>query len=569
MALTPEEKEQLAQKMWRSHSEFCRITLADWFPRKMPWVHRGIAALIEQKTDWLLDFGKEEWRDETAEWTPADLQKILTNFIDEKTGEPIFKLEFDEAGVPSITITAKDNVGIIMPRGFSKTTLLNSITLKKILFKDEDFVLYLSESGPHAERQLMTVRDEVADNDGDPQNPLIFELFGKIKPDRQSPKKWTEKYIETETGVMIGAVGAGGQVRGFSKNAKRPGILLFDDLEDEETVESDEQRKKTNKWFWSAALPAKRKHGGRAFILGTLLHNDALLTKVVKSLEFTVVRFGAIDRQNEALWEYMMNLEEIEAKKQNAAAVGELAGFYFEYMSQAHDDEARMFPESKLVYVLKGDDVFVGKALAHDPAISQNLKRADFAAFAVTGIEAGGHKHVIDYYGQKGMSPDDAVDKFFELHFKHMMRLPPENCKHGIEAIAYQRALISLVTGQMFQKSRQFGPRAYFEITPIFHGQVAKLARIKGILKPLFASGWMTLEGPGTPQGMFVDLHSMFVDFPGAKLDGPDVVAMSTRLLDPFAALGLGDEGIQDLEKDTAPPLSVVLGGRWNEGACP
>lgn len=568
MELSPEFKEGLAARMWRSHSEFCRIALADWFPRKMPWVHRGIAALIERKTDWLLDFGTEEWRDEVAEWTMADLQKILTNFIDEKTGEPLFRLELDEAGEPHITIEAKDNVGIIMPRGFAKTTMLNSLVCKKTLFKDEDFILYLSESGPHAERQLMTIRDEVADNDGDPQNPLIFELFGKIKPHRQSSKKWTEKYIETETGVMIGAVGAGGQVRGFSKNAKRPGILLFDDLEDEETVESEEQRKKTNKWFWSAALPAKRKHGGRAFILGTLLHTQALLTKVIASLEFTVVRFGAIDRQGDALWEYMMSLAEIEAKKNNAAAVGELAGFYFEYMSVAHDDEARMFPEKKLVYVNKGDELFIGKALAHDPAISQNLKKADFAAFAVTGIEAGGHKHVIDYYGQKGMSPDDAVDKFFELHFKHMMKLPPEHCKHGIEAIAYQRALISLVTGQMFQKSRQFGPRAYFEIEPIFHGQVGKLARIKGILKPLFASGWLTLEGAGNPAGCFTDLHGMFVDFPGSKLDGPDVVAMSIKLLDPFAALGLGDEGLADLEKDTAPPMSVILGGRY-EGACP
>lgn len=562
MELTAEEKAALAAKMWRSHSEFCRITLADWFPRKMPWVHRGIAALIEQKTDWLLDFGKEEWRDEIAEWTPADLQKILTNFIDEKTGEPLFRLSFDEAGKPLLAIEAKPNVGIIMPRGFSKTTLLNSITLKKLLYKDENFFLYLSESASHAEAQLATIKTEVEDNDGDPNNPLVFELFGKIKPDRQSPKKWTEKFIETETGVMAGAVGTGGQVRGKSKSAKRPGILLFDDLEDEETVESEEQRKKANKWFWNSALPAKRKHGGRAFIIGTLLHVDALLTKVVKSTLFTVVRFGAIDRQGDMLWEYMMTREELEALKANAVEVGELPGFYFEYMSEHHDDASKMFPESKLVYIAKAaDTMWVGKALAQDPAISEE-STSDYCTFGVVGIEAGGKKHLIDYYGQRGMDPADQVDKFFELHIKHMLSMPPDFCKYGIEAIGFQRALISLVKSEQFLRSRTLGIRAYFEVLPIFHGKVGKIPRIKGIMKPLIQSGYFTFEQK------WAELHTMFVEFPGGKKDGPDVCAMATQLLDPFAALGIGDEGVDDLTKDTQPPLSVVLGGKY-EGACP
>lgn len=561
MELTPEAKTELAARMWRSHSEFCRIALKDWFPTKMPWVHRGIAALIERKTDWLLDFGTEVWRDEVAEWTPADLQKILTNFIDEKTGEPLFELKVGPEGAAEILIHAKDNVGIIMPRGFSKTTLLNSINLKKMLFKDVDFFLYLSESLPHAIRQLDTIKDEVDDSDGDPKNPLIYAMFGKIKPDRQSPKKWTEKFIETETGVMVGAVGTGGQVRGFGKNAKRPAILLFDDLEDEETVESDEQRKKTNKWFWSAALPAKRK-GGRAFIIGTLLHVDALLMKVVKSLEFTVVRFGAIDRQGDALWEYMMSLEEIEAKKLNAAEVGELPGFYFEYMSVYHDDNAKMFPEAKLVYVSKKDSVnWVGKALAMDPAISEE-STADFCTFGVVGIEAGGKKHLLDYHGERGMDPDAQIDKFFELHIKHMLSIPPDFCKYGIEAIGYQRALVSLVTSRQFLMSRTLGIRAYFEVEPIFHGKIGKIPRIKGIMKPLIATGYFTFEQK------WADLHTMFTEFPGGKKDGPDVCAMAVKLLDPFAALGIGDEGMQDLEKDTQPPLSVVLGGKY-EGACP
>jgi len=126
---------------------------------------------------------------------------------------------------------------------------------------------------------------------------------------------------------------------------------------------------------------------------------------------------------------------------------------------------------------------------------------------------------------------------------------------------------VSLVRTEQFQRSRVLGPRAYFEIEPIFHGKIGKVTRIKGILKPLIQSGYLTFEGDGLPQ--WPELHTMFTDFPGAKKDGPDVCAMAVRLLDPFAALGLGDEGLEDLTKDTAPPLHVILGGLNQSGACP
>lgn len=553
--ITPEMKKELAARGYRSPVEFCRIFLSEWFPQPMPWVHRGIFALLKGRTDFLLDFGKEEWRDAEGEWTPADLQKILTNFLDEKTGKPIFRLEFNEDGHPRVDIEVNEFVGIIMPRGYSKTTLINANSVHETVYKDEDFFLYVSETGPHAQRQLATVKGELEDNDGVPLNEMIHLVFGEFKPSRNSPLTWGAEFIETTKGTMFGALGTGGQVRGFGKRGKRPGKIVFDDLQDQDSVDSETQRKKDSRWFFTAALPARKKNG-KAIIIGTLLHTEAILNKCVNHPKFTIVRFGAIDRQGEALWGWMQSLAQIEADKQAAASVGELANWYREYMSDFFEDESKMFPESKIVYVNRNAASFIALSMAMDPAISSERKSA-MCAYAVSGIETGGHKHILDFSGKVGMDPAEQVEEFFRLHFKWFRGRPADLQRHGIEAMAYQRALIPMVRAKQVEFSKTYGNDAYFEVLPIFHGKTAKMTRVQGIIKPLMWAGHLTFNE------RWPALHTQFTDWPTGLLDGPDVCAMAIALLDPYVTLGLGDEGETQLEEDTAPRLELVVGGSF------
>ena len=549
------ELQAIATKCWQSPPEFGRIILPHWFPTKMPWVHRGILALLTGKTDFLLQFGPEAWRDEPAAfWGPRDLQKILTNFVEELgedpvTNKPITRPIFTLAevdGHPVLSMDVRTNITIIMPRGFSKTTIVNLANLIDLVYVNQDFFLYASEASGHAERQLGTLKKELEENE------LLRLIFGDLVAPRQSPNKWTDNYIEPTNKVMVGALGKGGQIRGFSKGAKRPGKITYDDLEDVDSVKSDTQRPADIKWFFQTALPTVRK-GGKSVVIGTLLHTDAILNKTMKDPRFTVVRFGAIDRQGEALWPWMLTLEGLKELEEAFALVGEIQGFYLEYMSEYRSDSARMFPLAKLVYVKKGIEVFTSLAQAMDPAISDSPK-ADFCAFAIVGIEAGGHNHVLDYYGQVGMDPTDQVDKYFELHFRWMAQVAIENTRHGVEAIAYQRSLIHLIQVEQFRRSRKgHGNRAFFEIIPILHGKTGKIPRIKGMLKPRIAAGYFSFNE------RWPELEHQFINFPDAKLDGPDVCAMAVSLLDPFSVLNLGDD-VGDLAKDTAPPLEQVLG---------
>lgn len=556
--LTPEEKVELAERCYRSPSEFCRIMLPRWFPTKMPWVHRGLLALRLGRTDFLLDFGPESWENEEAEWTTADLQKILTNFLEEGTDRPLFELHINETGaVVKIADFVQTNLGVIMPRGFSKTTVMNAANLIEIVYHELNFFLYVSESGGHAERQLGSIKTQLGDENGVPNNELLYSVYGAHQPTRNSPLKWTENFIETLKRIRVGAVGRGGQIRGFNKDAERPKAIIYDDLEDSESVKVDAQRKKDSSWFFGTALPTIAR-GGKQFIIGTLLHqSDAILNKVITSPEFTVVRFGAIDRQGDPLWEWMMNLAQIENKKRAMTLVGELNAFYLEYMSEWKDDKTKMFPSSLLIYTPRGIENFVAMALAQDPAISEDRK-ADFCSFAVVGMENGGRKHVVDMYAEVGMDPNDQIEKFFELHFQWLCRIPPEFRRHGVEAVAYQRALVGLITAKQYAYSKTYGMNAYFEVFPILHGKKGKVERVQGILKPLLSSHYLTFEK------MFPELHTQLVEWPGGKKDCPDSVAMAITLLDPYAVVNL-DQPETTVTQLHAPvkQLETELGGSF------
>lgn len=247
VALPEGMAQDLAAKGWRSHPEFCRTFLPDWFPSKMPWFHRGIAALRTGQTEFLLDFGPEWWpedlkrrqEDPTAEpsyWTPHDLMKIVANFVypadprkPQEDLTPVFEATFDDAGnVVGVRIIEPTlNYGFALPRGFAKTTLENSFNLRDVVYRESAFTLYVSEAAPHALKQVITVRRQLENN------TLLMAVFGDLQPGRQASEKWTDGFFETTTVQRVGGLGSGGQVRGISIDSVRPSRIVIDDFQNE------------------------------------------------------------------------------------------------------------------------------------------------------------------------------------------------------------------------------------------------------------------------------------------------------------------------------------------------
>jgi len=416
------------------------------------------------------------------------------------------------------------------------------------VYHDTDFLVYLSETATHAEMQLDNLKRQFETNE------LLLQVFGRKKPERSASEHWSQWLIETTDGVVAVAKGRGGQVRGLNHKAKRPTDIVFDDVEDKDSVRTDDQRDKARTWLKADVEPALPQIGaeGQIIGLGTIIHHESLLLSLAKDPEWITIRFGAVDPDGDMLWDQYMTKPQFESKKRSFQRIGKLADFNMEFQSSVKSDgDGAKFP-SVFTYKAEHFSEFPGRAIAFDPAISDK-KGSDFASIAVVGMKPNGIISVLDIWMDQSGDPRKHIDKFFEMHFFY-------NCTaHGIEAIAYQRALIHLMKEEMFRKGKEFGPKAYFEITPIMHGRMGKRERVEGVLSTRYKAGYIT------HQRVFPQYEEQLMDWPNGKKDGPDAVAMAVTLLDPLAAYAFdpGEDGENNLEKDSMPSLYEVMDGDW------
>lgn len=554
----------LAEESFADPAFFMRTFLPQWFYLPMPWVHRGMLAILSRQTDWLLKFGEEHWPRTKGIWDEPQLEKIIRHFVwkadpDDPLCPPtsLFKVDRDRAGRPcALHLSVSDRMLFMMPRGISKTTLVNGHNLREIARHESPFIFYLSESSSHSEMQLGNIKRELETNN------LFINVFGQKKPERLDPEKWTSKFIQTTDGIAVAAKGRGGQVRGQNVDGKRPSDIILDDVEDKESTKTEEQREKAFDWYKSdveQALPQIGENRGRIILLGTLLHPESMLARLSKTPEFISVVFGSKDSDGLMLWDHYMTEKQYEDKRSSFARVRKLGLFNLEFNSTVkQDEEDAVFPERFIQYSPIGLEAFKqlpGRAIVIDPAISEK-KDSDFTAIAVVGMSPRGQIHIAHVHLERGMHPRAQVDKYFELHFLY-------DCnRHGVETVAYQKALKHLLTEEMFRRGKTFGHRAYFEVEDIAHGHISKDDRITGILGPRYAAGYITHER------IFADYESQLIDFPAGKKDGPDAVAMAVALLDGYAAYAFdpGNEDPDRLAKDVYAPIDDEIEG-WRQ--CP
>lgn len=543
MELTKEEITEVAKRGLANPHFFCKFFLEKWFPGPMPWVHRGLLAILTRRCEFLLEFDEH--------YGPKDLMKIIAHFTwkddpndPESKEHSIFRV-WKENGVLRIEMTLSRFTLIMMPRGSSKTTIANAVNVWYIVYQECKFPVYVSESETHAATQLTNVAIQLR------TNPRIRAVFGTFEPEQRSGLRWSESegFIQTSTGVSLRARGRGSQIRGLNVDAERPDRIQVDDVEDKESVDTDTQRMKTKTWFFGDLLPALPELNPDATIvvLATLLHAEALPTILMKDPEWTCINIGVIDRDGDALWPAWMDLGKIERKKQSYALKGLLHIFYLEYFNTIRNPENSKFKPEYIIVEPVAIDLVPYRSIAVDPAISKK-KKADQAVIMVVGMRENGIIQFLDGWGKFGATPREIVNEYFRLKVKW------KTMRQGVEAIAYQAALIHLLQEEMFRMGKTYGPEAYFEITPLGHSN-KKEERIEGVLQPRFASGYCRL------QRRFPEFETQLLDWPNGKKDWADAGAMAVSLLDDFAPIAAGLE--HSVDKDEMPPLEDEIGGNW------
>jgi hypothetical protein len=530
---------------------FCKFFLNHWFPGPMAEFQLGLLALLTRKVAWLNEYQFAH-------------EFLLNHFMysadpDDPTSVQLPVFQLNSAG--KIIMVCGEHNNWIMPRGFSKTTLMNSANLYDALTDGKTFSVYISKAADHAEMQLSNIRAELETNE------LLRGAYGNVVPTRADIQKWQSDQIQLLNGAILNARGRGGQVRGLNYRGRRPNKINLDDVEDLPSVRSPTVRKETEEWFYSDVEKAGQVMEGaigedwaqeplQINNLATLLGPESLAMTLAKDPKFSTVRMGAklTDDPDDQrmLWSYKLTYSTYMADRARHAKLGKLGQFSKEMDSTIRVGEDTVFPHIFMREPAERKD-FVTVSEALDPAISEK-RGSDNTALGIAGRKENGSIWMLDEWGGVGKTPREQIDAFFE----YQQKWTPTH--HGIEAQAYQKALIFLMREEMAR--RQY----FFHIVPILQGSdTTKEERITGILSPRYLSGYVKHLRP------LAGLEGNLLDWPNGKRDYADVFAMCLALLGESQMLALPedskDRGEYAPQQDTLPPVYSSVSGYIMHGA--
>lgn len=221
------------------------------------------------------------------------------------------------------------------PRNHAKSTgLTHDYILANVCFRVEDYVILVGASEEMAIEHLGDIANELADNED-------LRRDFKIK-DFETQQK-TDIIVECTDGhrFRIIARGAEQKIRGRKWLGKRPGLIVCDDLEDDEQVENKDRRRKFRRWFFRACKQALRD-GGRIRVHGTILHEDSLLNHLIKNRAWKSKKYKAhrsFDDFSHILWPEKFPEERLRAIRKEFVDEGDAAGYSQEYLNTPGDND--------------------------------------------------------------------------------------------------------------------------------------------------------------------------------------------------------------------------------------
>ena len=315
-------------------------------------------------------------------------------------------------------ISDKNNrrIGAIAPRGHAKSTTVDmTYPMWAGCFEQEEFIVIISDTYTQAAEFINALKDEFE------HNPKIKWLFGDMKGD-----DWQDGEFVLSNGIKYAAKGSGMKIRGIRHRHTRPTLMIFDDIENDENIKSAEQRQKLYHWFTKAAIPALAR-GGRAVIIGTILHFDSLVNKVMKQQDvfksWQTRVFYAItteeDGTERALWPEHRSLEKLRAMRDDPGDQDFIGSITFaqEYQHKPFSEEDAIIQPDWIKECepsqVPDKHARLARVLTIDPAASER-QTADFTAMIVADLYTDGNVYIRAIRNQR-TSPSVTADTIREL----------------------------------------------------------------------------------------------------------------------------------------------------------
>jgi hypothetical protein len=331
-------------------------------------------------------------------------------------------------------------------RGGAKTTLMRLFAAKRIAYAISRTIVVVGASEGAASRSILWLRNQVE------RNRAFYQTFGLRRG-----AKWSETELEIingvdETRIYVAAVGITGRVRGINFEDYRPDLILADDLDDEETAGSPEQRKKAKALFFGALLNSlagpEEATEPRMVLAQTPLDADDIVSTCEKSRMWRTETYGVFDEAGESRWPSLYPTEFLRTRKKQFEEMRLLSVWMRERECQVVSEERLSFAPEWLRPIAVRERK-ARTIIAIDPA-SSDSKKADELAMVVLGF-VDDVVQVLDVSAARGVTPDRVSSQMFawiaQYHPQYIV----------VETVAYQRILKWYLEQEM-ERQRVFVP---------------------------------------------------------------------------------------------------------------
>lgn len=327
----------------------------------------------------------------------------------------------------------KDNKLIIKAyRGAAKTTLISRLfVLWQILGGNKRYAIIISSTLDLAKEGIDLIKTELEDN-------ANLKCDFNITPFNV----WSAEEISFEVNTLpckIKSFGAGKKIRGTNFLSIRPDLIVCDDIENDENIQSKTQRDKLYSWFNKAILklPSRTNASYQILLVGTTLHYDSLLQRMQKRDDFKSFNFPLLIKMPSNLEELTReNISsfkpkgyKLDDKRANITEIlsdylQDCSSFYSEFQNLPLDKEnAPLSTYSTYDVLPQGIDPSMGKV------------RGDYFGLGAIFYVKSQKKLYASAYGYK-ITPDKMIDKIIAYYLK-LSKVTP-TITIACEEIAFQ-----------------------------------------------------------------------------------------------------------------------------------
>lgn len=352
---------------------------------------------------------------------------------------------------------------VAAPRGSAKSTILTFLKVAhKIAFKKTHFTVICQNTFDKAASSIETIKMEWREN-----KRLMKDFPIKISKD-----KIGDSVFEHRDGHKCKLLGKGaeqiGAVRGVKFGAYRPDYILIDDLEDDIMVRSPEGRENMRDLYDNALIKAVDENNFEVDCIGTILHDDCLIARLVSLnhyLGYRKLLYRAKNKNKKtgewfSLWPEKWSLDKLESMEkdnptsfaqemQNDPVSGLLAKFKredFRYWYIENDDYVLLDSEGHIVS--RGQLSHCKAAIGNDLAWEEK-KESDSTVIMGVYLTPNSEILVDKYLCEKGVQPDQFEEYIFTMEAKY------KAITGKSVPIGFEKAMLEKVMKWLLRKAMQ------------------------------------------------------------------------------------------------------------------